>query len=209
MYREPPHENRIYRTICTKRTVASMIAHLRRWLPRQLQMIWACMSSPCTSIYIPVYASTTRIPSTYTHGVGGRDFKNYDSESAWWVFKKLQVLVDENYSYRQPIVRREWDKLFNQILMEIDEIESKVLRLIRNNKHDEAQAIIDKFVEEKLMKAYQKAQELIELLSKETIQPEKPVQQLPHLAMLLAKFTASSFLLIILLRLRKNLANEI
>lgn len=164
MYEYPPHENKNYRTICTKRTVASMIAHLRNWVPRQLQLIWYAMTSPCTSVYLPIYASATKIPTPYQYGVGG-DWSNYDPNSAWWIFKRLQTIVDNDYNTLHPMVRDKLDKLYSQVKSKKHVLEEDVARLLDLGQEDEAINQINSFTSEELFNAYTVAKELISQLT--------------------------------------------
>lgn len=165
------HNNPYYRTICTKRTVASMITHLRPWLPRQLQLIWYAMSSPCISIFIPVYSATTNIPEPYLTGTGGKDMSNYNPNSAWWIFKKLQIIVDEDYDEHQPIIREEWRQFHQQELTQTSSFEEEVSNLLEKGEEEEAIRRINEFVNNKLLKAYHHAKEIIEKLAKPTQPP--------------------------------------
>ena len=88
-YPYPPHKSP-YRTICVPRTQASMVCTVRNDMPVEVGgLMWLCMSSPCTSVYVPIYAGSSKVPREYSVGGG-----NYDPESAWWNFDMLQRLID-------------------------------------------------------------------------------------------------------------------
>lgn len=199
MYRKPPHQNKSYRTICTKRTVASMIAHLRKWLPRQLQLIWYCMSSPCISIYIPIYSAVTMIPEPYKNGIGN-NWEHYDPKSAWWIFKKLQTIIDFNYDNLHPIVREKWDKLFNQIISETVKFEEEILRLINQGRENEAINLINNFTSEKLLKAYYIAKQLISELKMKAEYPK--TKQLLNIQITIMLLITLTIILILYFKLK-------
>ncbi len=166
MYTRPPHSNSEYRTICCKQTVAAMVAYLRSWLPRQLQLIWYGMSTPCTSLFTPVYASTSAIPKPYLTGVGAKDMSGYESESAWWRLKRLQNVVDEDYAERQPRVRERWDKLFAEERSKAADVERQALSLIEKEQYEDGERVVNEFVNAWLDRAYTVSDELAETVVK-------------------------------------------
>ena len=102
-YSYPPHKSP-YRTICVPRTQASMVCTLRGDMPREIgNLMWLCLSSPCTSVYLPIYAGSSKAPKEYKMG-GGK----YDPISAWWAFDQLQRLVDD-FVIDRRYVREIWD----------------------------------------------------------------------------------------------------
>jgi len=62
------HDNQRYRTICGRRTVSAMVSHLKPGQPSEMQVMWYCMSSPCVSVFTPVYANCSSIPEPYLRG---------------------------------------------------------------------------------------------------------------------------------------------
>jgi len=103
-YPYPPHKSP-YRTICVPRTQASMVCTSRSDMPREIgNIMWLCMSSPCSSVYLPIYAGSSKAPKEYMMGKG-----EYDQASAWWAFDQLQRLVD-NFVVDRRHVRETWDR---------------------------------------------------------------------------------------------------
>ncbi|MBS7649561.1 C69 family dipeptidase [Candidatus Bathyarchaeota archaeon] len=168
-----PHNNPNYRTICSKRTVSAMVAELRPNIPLQMQLMWFCMSTPCTGVFIPVYANTSRIPEPYLTGSGPEEISSYDEGSAWWVFKKLQLLVDDNYSKLHPKVRSSFDAFYNNVSKQVDQLEEDLINLFLGKRDNEAQNKIDIFVEEKLNQGYQLCIRIVKDLLIESEEPEK------------------------------------
>jgi secernin len=163
LYRYPPHKNPNYRTICVGRTSASMVCHLRPWMPGQLQLMWYSVCPPCESIFVPVYAGTTEIFKPWRTGMGGKDWSNYTTDSAWWRFKRLQYYVERDYEVYQPLVREKWDRLYQKELSQIQEFEKKVEKMLRTGKTEQIQLEINKFVNGNLERVYEE----VDLLSSE------------------------------------------
>jgi dipeptidase len=122
-YLYPPHKSP-YRTICVPRTQASMVCALRSDMPREIgNLMWLCLSSPCTSVYLPIYAGSSKAPKEYEMG-GGK----YDPISAWWAFDQLQRLVD-NFVIDRKYVREIWDHFEQREFERQTEFEKVVLQV--------------------------------------------------------------------------------
>jgi dipeptidase len=160
LYWYPPHENPSYRPICVGRTSASMVCHLKSWMPRQLQLMWYSVCPPCESVFIPVYAGTTEIFKPWRSGVGGEDWTNYTSDSAWWRFKRLQYHIEKNYEVCQPLVRERWGKFYQKELGQTQKFEKKVEKMLRRGKTDQAQLELNKFVNKNLEEVYEEVNSL-------------------------------------------------
>jgi len=160
MYRSP-HGNDLYRTICSGRTVSAMVVQLEPGLPSEMQVMWYCMSSPCVGVFMPVYANVSTVPEPYLTGEGPESLSGYDEESAWWVYKMLQLSVDEAYGERQPLVRERWDELYAVASSEVEETEEVLLGLYRDGEEAEARRLMNALVEERLMEGYESAVETV------------------------------------------------
>ncbi|HIH97783.1 MAG TPA: hypothetical protein HA346_02070 [Thermoplasmata archaeon] len=169
LYWYPPHKNPSYRTICVSRTSASMVCHLKPWMPRQLQLIWFSVCPPCGSVFVPIYTGATEIFKPWRSGIGGEDWINYTSDSAWWRFKRLQYLVEKNYEVYQPLVLEKWEKIYQTELGQSQKFEKKIEKMLRSGKANQAKVEINKFVNKNLEEAYEEAN----LIFKELASPAK------------------------------------
>jgi len=160
LYRSP-HGNDMYRTICSGRTVSAMVVQLEPGVPSEMQVMWYCMSSPCVGVFMPVYANVSTVPEPYLTGEGPESLSGYDEESAWWVYKRLQLSVDEAYGERQPPVRERWDEIYAAASSEVEEMEEVLLGLIGDGEEAEARRLMDALVEERLMEGYGLAVETV------------------------------------------------
>jgi dipeptidase len=175
------HDNPDYRTTCNKRTVSAMVAQLRPETPSEMQVMWYCMSSPCIGIFIPVYANISTIPVPYLTGSAPEDISNYDDSSAWWAFKKIQLLVDEDYDNRHAMVRAGWAELYNGFVSDINQFEQELQSLYSAGEKEEARSKMDSFVEQKLTEAYDSALQTIkELTGAEEGVEEEPSGDMPE-----------------------------
>jgi len=159
------HDNQRYRTICSRRTVSAMVTHLKTEQPTEMQVMWYCMSSPCIGVFTPVYANVSTIPQPYLTGGGPEDLSSYDTSSAWWVFKKIQLLVDESYDELHGAVRVNWDGFYANASSDASMMEEELVGLFSEGKRGEARAAMDRLVEEKLTEAYEMAIGMVDELS--------------------------------------------
>ena len=154
LYRSP-HGNDVYRTVCSGRTVSAMVAQLELDLSSGMQVMWYCLGSPCVGVFMPVYANASRVPGPYLAGGGPESLSGYDEGSAWWVFKLLQLSVDEDYAGRQPQVRELWDGVYAEASAEVEELEGVLLGLYSGGERAEARQLMDALTERRLMECYE------------------------------------------------------
>jgi len=199
------HANPLFRTICSKRTVSAMVVNLRPNLPSEMQLMWYCMSSPCVSVFIPVYPNASIIPDPYTTGGGPEDISSYDENSAWWVFKKLQLLVDEDYETLHSKVRAMWDEIYADEVTQISQLESKLLNMFAEGKTREARELIDELVRERLMNAYYIAVKSVnELSGVEGINREDKTRGLPQTNLIVAVTLIVLWVTIYFMKIRRK-----
>jgi len=112
----------------TSGTQAFMVWQLRRHMPLEIGCVmWYGMSGANTSLAVPIYVGSTRIPKEYT--IASYD---YEPESAWWQFERLQRLVYPRvweYSDAYLDVRRKLNRFQKAIFNESVAAEEKVLKL--------------------------------------------------------------------------------
>ena len=126
-YAYPPHKSPC-RTICVPRTQASMVCTVRNDVPIDIGgLMWLCMSSPCTSAYVPIYAGSSKVPKEYSVA-GGK----HDSESAWWNFDTLQRLVDNHVADHKQ-VRETLDRYEKRAFDRQQEFEKTVLEVYKRD----------------------------------------------------------------------------
>jgi dipeptidase len=90
----------------SSQTVASMVAHLR---PDGLTA-WCSLVTPCISPFLPFYVDVD-VPEIYARGTN-----EPDADSPWWRFRSLLDAVCLDWPARYPVVRREWDRLEEDLL---------------------------------------------------------------------------------------------
>ncbi len=90
------------RSIAVWRCVHTNVISLDPGVPVNFgAVLWTGLSSPFTAVYIPMYYGISEIPSSYNFAP-----KEYDENSAFWIFKKPGDLSREKY----PELMSDWIK---------------------------------------------------------------------------------------------------
>ena len=129
------------RTISSNLCQSSSVAQLRGNLPVEVGAImWYAMANPGYSNYFPIYAGADRVPEAFSRQDGKRS-----PDSAWWLFKSLQLAGDNNYEIFYPLVSNFWTAHHASVTLQQQRVEDKALSLIRNGSKDEAVALLRTF----------------------------------------------------------------
>lgn len=96
-YGNPFHDDAGEYSLCRSWTVASFIADLRK--NGASSVMWVCMSSPRTGVYMPVYADIEELPAYCEEAEIRRDVP-----SLFWSFQNLMYLTCRRYSENSSLV---------------------------------------------------------------------------------------------------------
>lgn len=120
-----------YRPVAVFRTQESHILKIRdNGMPLPISnILYLSLGMTPLSIYVPFYMGSD-IPHDYTIG----DF-NADNTSAFWRFRKLQILAMENFKDYAPIVIDSYAKLSTKIMLEQAEFEKRYSKEYTINKN--------------------------------------------------------------------------
>ena len=80
------------------------------------------MASPCGSVFVPFYAGISDTPREFHIGDG-----NYDTRSAFWVFRGIDNLVSGHYGQLISMVQQTWGAWESARLAEQPSVEQKAL----------------------------------------------------------------------------------
>ncbi len=89
------------RATATQQTGFSFVSQSRSWLPNEIGgIIWFGVDDASSSVYTPIYTSSTRIPETFA--VGNGDMMTYSDDAAFWVFNQVTNLAYTRYNAIHP-----------------------------------------------------------------------------------------------------------
>lgn len=108
---------------------------------KRLAQMWWTPVTPCTGLYLPVFASASRLPEVLTTaGVEGKSVTpppqanpdEFSANSYWWLFRDLldKIKGDETgtaFSERQPLARAAFDRLEQRWTAKCKEVEQQAI----------------------------------------------------------------------------------
>ena len=110
------------RPIATQQTGFSFVAQMRSWLPNHIGgLFWFGVDDAASSIFVPVYCSTNKVPLCYDENNGS--LLEYSSTSAFWVYNTVANFAYSKYSYMMPDiikVQSQWENAFYKLIIDID-----------------------------------------------------------------------------------------
>jgi dipeptidase len=114
--------------IQTTATQAFMVWHLRSNMPLEIGCVmWHGMSGANTSIAVPVYVGSSKVPKEYTNAS-----YTEDSVSAWWQFEDLQKQLYTRWWEYSPDyfdLRKKLNKFQELVFKESSAVEDKAIKL--------------------------------------------------------------------------------
>ncbi|PWG00886.1 C69 family dipeptidase [Levilactobacillus bambusae] len=110
-----------FRPVSLAKTQESHVLQIRpEFEPGLAGIHWLAMGVAAESTYVPFFAGITTTPAEYQLGQ-----KDYDSKSAYWIFKHASILVDAHYNTFLPdleAVQKELRIAFKQEVKHVDEV---------------------------------------------------------------------------------------
>ena len=133
------------RSIAVHFTVYATIIQCRNWLPDEVgALCWFALDNVASSIYVPIYANVTDLPSTYK--TDGR-ITGFSRESAWWAFNRVGTLAAQRWGDMHPVVDKAWAPKQKEFIDEHYVIEKQAMELINQDKYDEAIQVLTNFTD--------------------------------------------------------------
>jgi len=120
-----------------------------------MSVSWYTIESPLASPYIPFYMGLTQIP------------EKFETTEAAEVFASLQLLLNENPEYKKSAVKI-WENLEFSEIYEQGKFEKRIVSLLKEEKKEEAIALLNNFSRSNCDKALELANDLIKKITKET-----------------------------------------
>ncbi len=154
------------RSICVSATQSSQIYHLRGNLPKELGCVmWSLASSPCLSIYTPIWAGYRGgVPQEWQRGSG-----SFSSDSAWWTFESIQRLLtpygdsDRRLWDREgPAIQKRWAAIENRGSDEIGTLEKNAMKLLKEGSAEEAAKLLTNYTNARLHSDFLEARSILD-----------------------------------------------
>lgn len=127
--------------------------------PDRLAQMWWTPVTPCTGLYLPVFAAAGRLPAVLS--TAGRMGKTvtappkakhdaFSQRSYWWLFRDLldRTKGDETgtcFKRRQPVVRAAFDRLEKKWAGQCEQVQKRAVGLISSGEAAGARRVLDDF----------------------------------------------------------------
>ncbi len=140
-------------------TTASLIAPLPEF-PSASWPVWVSFATPCTGFFLPLYVQGV-IPAVLARGG-----EHACSDSAWWIFKRLQDAAGSDPARHTAMSRECWAELEREIEDQRVAIEKEASDLRRTGDEDAAAEALTGFMERVANDALTLASELTERIAR-------------------------------------------
>lgn len=121
------------RAIATQQTAFTLVAQIRPNLPDEVSGIqWFGVDDANTAVYIPVYASVSRVPNCFSPDNG--DLYNFSWTSAFWVHNWVANMAYNRYNPMIGDIRKVQKSLEDQFEGEVAFVDSLAVTLFNVNK---------------------------------------------------------------------------
>lgn len=121
------------RPISTPQTGFSFVSQARSYLPREVGgVLWFGVDDTYFTVYTPMYASMTKVPYNFSHGVGS--LSQFTWDSAFWVFNFVANFSYPRYSFVIDDVKKTQNELEGKYFAQQENIESTAISLLKNSK---------------------------------------------------------------------------
>jgi dipeptidase len=122
------------RVTATQQTGFSFVAQMRSWLPDEIGGIfWFGVDDAASSVYTPIYTSSTRVPEAFE--VGNGDMMTFSSKSAFWIFNQVSNLAYTRYNFIHPEIEAKQqarEKKYIAYTPAIDKAAQELLKVDKN-----------------------------------------------------------------------------
>ncbi|MCR4964357.1 MAG: C69 family dipeptidase [Bacteroidales bacterium] len=134
------------RNIAVHFTVYGTIIQCRADLPDEVgALCWFALDNVASSIYVPIYANVTDLPTTYK--TDGRE-TGFSKEAAWWAFNRVGTIACQRWGDMHVVIDQAWQPLEKKFIEEHYRVETEALRLLRNGQRQEAIRLLTNFTNE-------------------------------------------------------------
>lgn len=110
------------RATATQQTGFSFVAQCRSWLPDAIGgILWFGVDDAASSVYFPMYSSSTRVPHSFAKGNGS--MMEFTNDAAFWVFSQVTNFAYTRYNVIHPEIREKQKALetnYTEVVQMID-----------------------------------------------------------------------------------------
>ena len=119
------------------------VGQARDWLPDPIGgVLWYGINSPENGPFMPLYVGADEVPESYS--VLNRD--EFDEDSAWWAFAKVDDYVNRRYQKLKPKLDKELLNPMQNYWFDMQEpVENKALNIYENEGEEAVRAFLTQY----------------------------------------------------------------
>ena len=130
------------RATATQQTGFSFVAQCRSWLPNEIGgIIWFGVDDAASTVYFPMYTSSTRVPYAFAKGNGS--MMEFTNEAAFWVFNQVTNFAYTRYNVIHPEIRAKQKSLETQYVNFVQMMDAGAQKLYAENKAEAVAFLTD------------------------------------------------------------------
>lgn len=130
------------RATATQQTGFSFVTQSRSWLPDAIGgILWFSVDDAATTVYYPVYCSSTKVSEAYA--VGNGDLLNYREHCAFWTFNKVSNFAYLRYDLMSADIKKVQDELEERFIRATTTVDAEAQRLHESNPADAVRYLTD------------------------------------------------------------------
>lgn len=121
------------RATATQQTGFTFVTQSRSWLPDEVGgILWFGVDDAASSVYFPMYTSSTTVPEAYA--VGNGSMMDFTTKSAFWVFNQVTNFAYTRYNLIHPEVRTKQKALESQYMTFTGMVDAGAMSLYEKDK---------------------------------------------------------------------------
>ncbi len=130
------------RATATQQTGFSFIAQARSWIPNEIGgILWFSVDDAASTVYTPIYTSSTKVPETYKRGNG--KMMEWSDNSAFWIFNQVSNLAYLRYNFIHPEIHKKQQDLEKTFVKKVKAIDAGAKSLFESDKKLAVEFITD------------------------------------------------------------------
>ncbi len=121
------------RATSTQQTGFSFIAQSRSWIPNEIGgIIWFSVDDAASTVYTPIYTSSTKIPDCYAKGNG--KMMEWSDNSAFWIFNQVSNFAYLRYNIIHPEISEKQKNYETKFVKKVKAIDAGAFQLYKTDK---------------------------------------------------------------------------
>lgn len=130
------------RATATQQTGFTFVAQCRSWLPDEIGgIIWFGVDDAASSVYFPMYTSSTEVPFAFAEGNGS--MMEFTNKAAFWVFNQVTNFAYTRYNLIHPEIRAKQVALEKQYVNFVQMIDAGAKEMLAKDRNAAIEFITD------------------------------------------------------------------